>query len=1600
MKGQQPAESPVEKKQTGTELSVKELWAEAAKAFEEICGESLQRGEVKGFDDVRRKIEDAGKASSYGIDAEEKSKWEKAKSVGLDSLKYLKLLVGAASQASSFIPIPSSAANIASSALCFVFDIPVAIQGYNDAIDQVFGEVSPALSQFAIYESIDNVNPLLIQKIHLVMVSIVKLCAHVVKYRQGRRRDRLLKKIKSIFDEDSGLSAEMAEFKRAVQQQRDVEGTVMLALVVDTRAMLLEKFIVFAKTTEETHQLVQETQKDVQGFRDDADRSKTLIKIRDTLGVPATVRLDANTTQTCTNIYERCLNRTGSWIWEHSSYTAWTAPNKDKETSHVLLLSGPASSGKTSASALITKRLEEQKGRTYVAHYFFPASTKKSDEEKTPVQSALKYMAFQIARVDATVLKPLGKACDAGPGVFRRSASLETLDTLWGELKIGTPGSSATYYLIFDGIENLPDRQTEMLLKFAFGPKLSEESAGRVRVLVSGSDDQFTNRQGGIVMSSALRIRMEEHNVPDMRIVVDEALTKRGMLEHAKPDSDQRRARDKIIEKLPQNVKGSYSRLQFGLDDVIRLLSTRTAARELDRMLDQPMSSHEAAIKNLQRSLTADEINELNELLKWVLFCNEAMTLEQLEAAMFLYSGTESLASLQFIIKNKYSAVLKLEDGYVYGQDGVKDYLQKDKDVLGKSSHSKERSTISMTITINNVDQELCGHFLWDLAHKAIREKFKFDFDAASPHSGLHSSSQAAITVDEFEANHTIIVRAFEYLGREPRDQTKAIGKYLIGWLPYHLGRLRQLEDEEKGDLTPAEQFDIGENLHKIFKDGQVFLRHRESFEQTWWYVDEMEDVQKWLMDSAVVRKLDKKWRDEVQRPGSLTRGYLKELVKIIVEGLLRNRSWPVQNAYGWIHGFMGVDKKLQQPPEAPKAEAETSASVGSADDIDWDHVSTWCQNFLELPDSELNSLWYERLADASFSQNCKAETVLSLYQRAIEKENSSWLCHRGLARSHFGQDRTQEAIAQAELALKEAEREGAIPKPEEKDIVELHLLLGQYAYTADDFQRAAEQYLLAYKSKDPVQARQGQLGYLKAGLGFSDAEATRQLLKGTFANDGEDTMLSTVLKMLARDIGHDDIVSKMFTVAKGDPDLLKAIVRAMEMATMIPTSNNDSNAEMVGDALYAEDEARGVLLYDRGVAAYRYKVSPDGTEAVSEALRLWRESYNLLSNVGGRNAFMARLEATTALSQHYFQEMVDGGNLDHVSALTKLAEGADSEVYYNDAVGFLGTVYALHGEKEQSRAALAWRIKQALQILSDDIPENDRMGLSLLQKTLEQYQDFENAAVALSFLGQGDLVTDALYFDLKDIVGEDGVDKERLLNEVTKLAGETIQVAKDKAPDISQQFQRIEAAVAYVSSLMDTAGTKLGPDDTHTDVEGSKGQGEGDKLAASAHSLLRTRLSALQQKHTHKIDVTEVSWYWTCDGRTSDGKQCENLSEFGGEFYHCLYCSNKDFCKSCLARLRAPDSGSEVAACNAKHRWLRIPPQGGPTYVGPKAKSAPVPREVRPMEGDEGILEICYDGSGGREIAVEAWKEVLAKEWGISLEEIRKEISKQTSNE
>jgi hypothetical protein len=332
--------------------------------------------------------------------------------------------------------------------------------------------------------------------------------------------------------------------------------------------------------------------------------------------------------------------------------------------------------------------------------------------------------------------------------------------------------------------------------------------------------------------------------------------------------------------------------------------------------------------------------------------------------------------------------------------------------------------------------------------------------------------------------------------------------------------------------------------------------------------------------------------------------------------------------------------------------------------------------------------------------------------------------------------------------------------------------------------QRAAEHYLLGCGSRDAEQANRGRLGHLKAMLASPDAEGTRQLLKEMLAKEGGNSHMSTVLKMIARDAEHHAVVFKLFTAAKPDPHLLKLIARALEIATALPgPERDDGTAETLrGLGGYAGVEVRGVLLYDRGVLAYTYGAIPSSentSDPVGEALRLWRSSRDQLAKVDGRNASVARRDATAALALHYSELMLEGNNLDHLGKIAELATDGRSDapdVWLGHAVGFLGALYALQGESHRARTVLGRRVRHALQIQSDDMPENDAFRFLVQRKTLEQARNFESGALALALVGQPNLVREALlYFEARDMAAEEVLDREKrrhLLDVVRGLAG------------------------------------------------------------------------------------------------------------------------------------------------------------------------------------------------------------------------------------
>jgi tetratricopeptide (TPR) repeat protein len=615
--------------------------------------------------------------------------------------------------------------------------------------------------------------------------------------------------------------------------------------------------------------------------------------------------------------------------------------------------------------------------------------------------------------------------------------------------------------------------------------------------------------------------------------------------------------------------------------------------------------------------------------------------------------------------------------------------------------------------------------------------------------------------------------------------------------------------------------------------------------------------------------------------------------------------------------------------------------------------VSEWCQNFLELQDSDLDSLWWDRLGQAATLKG--DEVAMSFFKRALEKEDATWICNYHLATCYAARNRNSEAIFEVKLALERAQSKDLSPTPTEEDMMMLHFALGTYHQANKELQQAAEQYLLVSKSKAKHWAGRAEVDYMIVGLRTDDVEGPKEMLQNLLAEEDGEKSVIRMLNIIARNHDHDFAISKILSIAKDTPGLLERVIAAIEKAT---TPDDDSSTEMSHDTIsYASKESCGVLLYHRGMAV-AYGLYPEGTGSVEKALTFWYQCREQLHAVGGSVASITRTKATNELAKYYFHSlMMEDGPPEHLEALSTIAnEGARIEG--GNATGYLAMLHVLRNDKEKARAQLLQRVKVGLQVLSDDDPDNDYFGYSVLFLSLAHYRDLRNSTAAQMFLGQPDLVTDSLHFELDDITDGDEDDKNKIMELANQLSKEISQMVKSEIPDPSQQIRRIQTAKVYVNIFLATSASQA---------------------QTSALNLLKTRISTLPELHA-SISVNA----WSCDGTGPSGTYCDREAGLSRDLYQCMYCMTYAFCAACLKGLR--EGATPSMKCSAEHEWIKFPQQWSDFYCGLKAKNVRVP-VVRSLEGDDRVFEAVFAEDGeGEVLTLEEWKAALAKEWDISL--------------
>ena len=478
-------------------------------------------------------------------------------------------------------------------------DIPSKLHDFHGVVDGLFEEISVFLSQFRIYQRIEqfaDIDPDLNDTIHRLMISFVNICALSIALRNGGKW-RIFKRDakKVLLDDDSDVAKELDGFKYLVQKQGNIRDTLTLEHVLKSE----DKLSRLLNEAAESQTRLADIEKGVSGIGKgvndlttaEGERKSEQLKKDQLSKILKKLAVKDEAIQADKTIFNeswsQSIEGSGSWLRDQSQYTDWLDAKTDAKP--LLLLTGDTNSGKSFLATTIIHALHDKYGekgsvRTSIAYHFFPRWSEKIGQDPRPAETALKCLALQVAEQNAVYRRTLANFVDLKEDAFFRDSSC---GDLWDILKFADPKADCTYFLLLDGIDQCGNNARSLLKVLNDLQELGADHVS-VRVLGTGTPETF---QDDDVSSSSLdftatpTISSEQNNEPDIRKYIERQLKQRDLLQGNNAETV--RFRTSIYDKVPDLVHGNFFKVQNTLDKIDDAIASDGTSLELERILDE-----------------------------------------------------------------------------------------------------------------------------------------------------------------------------------------------------------------------------------------------------------------------------------------------------------------------------------------------------------------------------------------------------------------------------------------------------------------------------------------------------------------------------------------------------------------------------------------------------------------------------------------------------------------------------------------------------------------------------------------------------------------------------------------------------------------------------------------------------------------------------------------------------------------------------------------------------------------------------------------------------------------------------------------------------
>jgi hypothetical protein len=743
-----------------------------------------------------------------------------------------------------------------------------------------------------------------------LLICFVSICELSIKVLHGNKAILALKVF--ALGSDEGVSAKLKELDNLVQ----IEGQMRGALILESGKINEKKIDAVYTETKEGYRVVSSALDRMS----ESEKKREAVTVQDKQLETIKAALD-RPSDSYKTIYKGFISKkienTGEWLHEDPLYKEWVARKASSFSS--LCLSGGEGSGKSFLMSIAIQDLkkrypqgEDDLNRTSIAYYYFQRDVKGStaDQDSLSLNTALKALAWQIANSDAVYRRELSSSCNS-------VEDLRKTKDLWGTLFANSYKSSATFYFVLDGIDQMEEEHmTDLALLLSHIQRRSEDLGPLcIRILLSGRDAAIEGIKS-ISDSDMPSISISTKNKDDIEKFVHDRIEHISIL----------RGNSKQVTSLRRDIFTSLAvdaqRDFFNLDLLLKEIGNEQRPVDIRAVLKRSREGETRSdtiareIMRLNKTLDSKDIMDLNELLIWMMFAYRNLTLRELEAILWMKNGDggSSLRPLSDQIKDNYSKLIDIVEDRDPNtkeilrsstvslvsevSDSIQDYFKK----TAEDEEAQHAQSWTDTGKVNESEVRIVKRFLESICEPALFTKFGFE---EFFHRKLNTAT-ATIAVDLDSAHLKIVTECIRVIS-EKCDESDPLLEYASWLFPTHLTEIDLSLTHPQRKTVFGRQllrmFTDEEVIERWWTDGNMFMRYN------WLYNDKFSEVVlNWFKDSAVVRGLgaeDKKWVKALTSNSTPDADLLEKITKFLAKKWLQDSSSNLQPLFSWVHGFL-----------------------------------------------------------------------------------------------------------------------------------------------------------------------------------------------------------------------------------------------------------------------------------------------------------------------------------------------------------------------------------------------------------------------------------------------------------------------------------------------------------------------------------------------------------------------------------------------------------------------------------------------------------------------------------------------------------------------